>query len=93
MHLVLDGFEGYSDKVVHEVRLFGGAPYAELTQLGECIPYKDEVRGSSPLFCTIYGLVAQLGERLPCTQEVAGSMPVGSTIYAPVAQGTRARAF
>ena len=27
--------------------------YAELTQLGECYPYKLEVVGSSPIFCTI----------------------------------------
>ena len=26
--------------------------YARLTQLGECLPYKEEVIGSSPIFCT-----------------------------------------
>ena len=26
--------------------------YAELTQLGACLPYKEEVVGSSPTFCT-----------------------------------------
>ena len=61
MHLVLDGFEGYSDKVVHIVRFYGGAPYAKLAQLGEHLPYKQEVSSSSLLFRTIYGVVAQFG--------------------------------
>ena len=35
MHLVLDGFEGYSDKVVHIVRFYGGAPiYQRSLNLG-----------------------------------------------------------
>lgn len=38
------------------VKIAGSSPvvvvFAELTQLGECFPYKEEVEGSSPLFRT-----------------------------------------
>ena len=39
--------------------------YADLTQLGECFPYKEEVRGSSPLVSTIYVPIVQRIEQGP----------------------------
>ena len=66
--------------------------YAELTQLGECIPYKDEVRGSSPLFCTTYGLVVKW-DNTSLAPRSSGFDSQSGPPYAPVAQGTRARAF
>ncbi len=58
-----------------------------LAQLGEHLPYKEGVTGSSPVSPTIFsiektvtGAIAQLGERLPCTQEVSSSILLSSTI-------------
>lgn len=48
MHLVLDGFEGYSDKVVHIVRFYGGAPYARLAQLGRAVVLQTKGRWFNP---------------------------------------------
>ena len=39
-----------------------------LAQLGEHLPYKQGVRGSSPLTSTIYADLAQLVEQLTCNQ-------------------------
>lgn len=37
------------------VRILHPPPYARLTQLGECLPYKEKVIGSSPISRTIWG--------------------------------------
>ena len=39
-----------------------------LAQLGEHLPYKQRVRGSSPLASTIHADLAQLVEQLTCNQ-------------------------
>ena len=39
-----------------------------LAQLGEHLPYKQRVSGSSPLTSTIYAGLAQLVEQLTCNQ-------------------------
>ena len=56
-----------------------------LAQLGEHLPYKQRVIGSSPIaptknFLTIeYAGVAQLAEQLICNQQVVGSSPITSS--------------
>ena len=61
-----------------------------LAQLGEHLPYKQRVTGSSPVgpifFLTIVGEafadVAQLAEQLICNQQVIGSSPIiGLDVY------------
>ena len=51
-----------------------------LAQLGEHLPYKQRVIGSSPIgpicFCKSYADVAQLAEQLICNQQVIGSSPI-----------------
>ena len=42
--------------------------YGGLAQLGEHLPYKQRVSGSSPLSSTIYADLAQLVEQLTCNQ-------------------------
>lgn len=42
--------------------------YGGLAQLGERLPYKQRVSGSSPLTSTIYADLAQLVEQLTCNQ-------------------------
>lgn len=51
----------------------------DLTQQGECLPYKQEVIGSSPVIPT-NGCVAQLVEQQTLNLKVAGSKPSTSTI-------------
>ena len=65
-------------------------PCGVLAQLGEHLPYKQRVIGSSPIgpiffFCGIsidvryileYADVAQLAEQLICNQQVIGSSPI-----------------
>ena len=46
-----------------------------LAQLGEHLPYKQRVTGSSPVG-PIRADVAQLAEQLICNQQVTGSSPV-----------------
>ena len=46
-----------------------------LAQLGEHLPYKQRVIGSSPIG-PIYADVAQLAEQLICNQQVIGSSPI-----------------
>ena len=58
--------------------------YGSLAQLGERLPYKQDVTGSSPVTPTIlktkyYAGVAQLVEQLICNQQVAGSSPITSS--------------
>ena len=69
-----------------------------LAQLGEHLPYKQRVTGSSPvgpILSIIYlknGILAQLGEHLPYKQRVTGSSPVGPIllwVVSRVAKGGR----
>ena len=46
-----------------------------LAQLGEHLPYKQRVTGSSPVGPT-FANVAQLAEQLICNQQVIGSSPI-----------------
>ena len=46
-----------------------------LAQLGEHLPYKQRVTGSSPVGPT-FADVAQLAEQLICNQQVIGSSPI-----------------
>ena len=51
--------------------------YGILAQLGEHLPYKQRVIGSSPIGpIFIYADVAQLAEQLICNQQVIGSSPI-----------------
>ena len=53
--------------------------YGILAQLGEHLPYKQGVTGSSPVGPIIYfkyADVAQLAEQLICNQQVIGSSPI-----------------
>ena len=55
--------------------------YGIIAQLGEHLPYKQRVIGSSPIgptklwFIQSYADVAQLAEQLICNQQVFGSSP------------------
>ena len=49
--------------------------YGVLAQLGEHLPYKQRVIGSSPIG-PINADVAQLAEQLICNQQVIGSSPI-----------------
>ena len=51
-----------------------------LAQLGEHLPYKQRVGGSSPSSSTIKVLLAQLVEHLTFNQRVRGSSPLQDTI-------------
>ena len=51
--------------------------YGSLAQLGEHLPYKQRVTGSSPVGPIYsYADVAQLAEQLICNQQVIGSSPI-----------------
>ena len=56
-----------------------------LAQLGEHLPYKQRVIGSSPIAPTTLffklGRLAQLGEHLPYKQRVIGSSPIAPTRF------------
>ena len=47
-----------------------------LAQLGEHLPYKQRVIGSSPIGPIELADVAQLAEQLICNQQVIGSSPI-----------------
>ena len=49
--------------------------YGILAQLGEHLPYKQRVIGSSPIG-PINADMAQLAEQLICNQQVIGSSPI-----------------
>ena len=52
-------------------------PRGILAQLGEHLPYKQRVIGSSPIGpISKYADVAQLAEQLICNQQVIGSSPI-----------------
>ena len=60
-----------------ESRLGRSIKYGILAQLGEHLPYKQRVIGSSPIGpIFIYADVAQLAEQLICNQQVIGSSPI-----------------
>ena len=50
--------------------------YGVLAQLGEHLPYKQRVIGSSPIGPIFCADVAQLAEQLICNQQVIGSSPI-----------------
>ena len=50
--------------------------YGVLAQLGEHLPYKQRVIGSSPIGPIGFADVAQLAEQLICNQQVNGSSPI-----------------
>ena len=53
------------------------ALFGILAQLGEHLPYKQRVTGSSPVGPIYsYADVAQLAEQLICNQQVIGSSPI-----------------
>ena len=62
-----------------------------LAQLGEHLPYKQRVTGSSPVGPIHYFAdVAQLAEQLICNQQVIGSSPIiGLWMDSRVAKGDR----
>ena len=57
------------------VRVSSGSLCGILAQLGEHLPYKQMVIGSSPIG-SIDADVAQLAEQLICNQQVIGSSPI-----------------
>ena len=66
--------------------------YGILAQLGEHLPYKQRVTGSSPVGPIINknADVAQLAEQLICNQQVIGSSPIiGLWMDSRVAKGGR----
>ena len=63
------GFESHSGRLT-DYSVFG-----IIAQLGEHLPYKQRVIGSSPIG-PIYADVAQLAEQLICNQQVIGSSPI-----------------
>ena len=68
---------------VAQLHMFGLFLNGILAQLGEHLPYKQRVTGSSPVgpiflskcIC-VYADVAQLAEQLICNQQVNGSSPL-----------------
>ena len=58
-------------RVVYVIYLLG-----ILAQLGEHLPYKQRVIGSSPIGPIQFADVAQLAEQLICNQQVIGSSPI-----------------
>ena len=59
----------------------GRYKFGILAQLGEHLPYKQRVTGSSPVGPIFiekkrHAVVAQLAEQLICNQQVTGSSPV-----------------
>ena len=65
------GFESHSGRLT-DYSVFG-----IIAQLGEHLPYKQRVTGSSPVGPIYsYADVAQLAEQLICNQQVIGSSPI-----------------
>ena len=50
--------------------------FGSIAQLGEHLPYKQGVIGSSPIGPIQFAVVAQLAEQLICNQQVIGSSPI-----------------
>ena len=60
--------------------------YGSLAQLGEHLPYKQRVIGSSPIIPTIYAGVAQLVEHCLAKAVVAGPSPVSRSNIGAIAK-------
>ena len=60
--------------------------HGSIAQLGEHLPYKQRVIGSSPIVSTIVGLVVQLVRTLACHARGQGFEPPSGRQYASVAQ-------
>ncbi len=61
--------------------------FGRIAQLGEHLPYKQGVIGSSPIAPTNPAGVAQPVEQLICNQQVGGSNPSTSSKTTLVSQG------
>ena len=66
--------------------LLRGTVCGSIAQLGEHLPYKQGVTGSSPVVPTIFGLVVQLVRTLACHARGHGFEPHSGRHYASVAQ-------
>ena len=62
-----------------------------IAQLGEHLPYKQRVTGSSPVVPTIFGLVVQLVRTLACHARGRGFEPHPGRHFASVAQSVEQR--
>ncbi len=60
--------------------------YGRIAQLGEHLPYKQRVIGSSPIVPTIFGLVVQLVRTLACHARGQGFESLSGRQFASVAQ-------
>ena len=60
--------------------------HGSIAQLGEHLPYKQRVIGSSPIVPTIFGLVVQLVRTLACHARGRGFESHPGRQYASVAQ-------
>lgn len=58
--------------------------YAELAQLGEHLPYKQEVIGSSPIFCIV---CSSIGRAVACGATGCGFKPRHAPYMAPWSKG------
>ena len=65
--------------------------YGSIAQLGEHLPYKQGVTGSSPVVPTICGLVVQLVRTLACHARGRGFEPHPGRQFASVAQSVEQR--
>ena len=79
------GFESHPGRFI-KIEYFYKNEYGVLAQLGEHLPYKQRVTGSSPvgpihLIFHEYADVAQLAEQLICNQQVIGSSPIIGFAY------------
>ncbi len=75
------GFESHPGRLNSAEVLFIKFEYGVLAQLGEHLPYKQRVTGSSPVGPistkeTWFADMAQLAEQLICNQQVIGSSPI-----------------
>ena len=59
-------FGGFCCKIIKSLREISDKRCGSIAQLGEHLPYKQRVIGSSPIVPTIYGLVVQLVRTLAC---------------------------
>ena len=72
--------------VAGELRLTEPAFRGSIAQLGEHLPYKQRVTGSSPVVPTTFGLVVQLVRTLACHARGRGFEPHPGRHFASVAQ-------
>ena len=76
------GFESHSGRYIDSVKrqsIWFIEKSGVLAQLGEHLPYKQRVIGSSPIGPILFKSsadVAQLAEQLICNQQVIGSSPI-----------------